>query len=272
MGLLEALHESCIRVGSDAADKVAVLREIAGLAKESPVLSQVDENAIYEALSSREEIHSTGFGHGIAIPHCAFDKIESFIVGILVHARGVAFDSLDGKPTHIFAFIIGPMSKRNEHIRLLSEISRVLHDEDTVKQLLAAGGPAAVRERFLQPVAGQPDRKGQTETDRSLFHVAIQDEEKFDDILQVFSEMDECSVSVVEANDVTQYLHALPLFAGFLSDKRKGYHRIIIATVRKSLANEALRQITMVTGDLDAASGVMVAMQELSFCSGSLNY
>ncbi|MBD3314628.1 MAG: hypothetical protein GF344_02465 [Chitinivibrionales bacterium] len=104
-----------------------------------------------------------------------------------------------------------------------------------------------------------------------MLHIFVQIRDKFEDLLQIFSEIDDCSASVVEAADVGYYLNALPLFAGFLSDERKGYNRLIIAVVTKGLANEVIRRITTTVGDVDATTGVMVTVQEMAYCAGSLN-
>jgi PTS system nitrogen regulatory IIA component len=61
-------------------------------------------------LQQRERIGTTGFGGGIAIPHCSLDDIEEFVVGLLIVSDGVDFESLDGKKTTTFFFIIGPKS------------------------------------------------------------------------------------------------------------------------------------------------------------------
>ena len=129
MSLLESLYPECIQIGSKAVDKDGVLWEIAGLAKNNPALAAYSEGELYDALEEREKIGSTGFGEGVAIPHCSLDRLSEFVVGVLIIPGGVEFKSLDGKKTAVFFFIIGPRRERNRHIQLLSSISKLLQQK-----------------------------------------------------------------------------------------------------------------------------------------------
>jgi PTS system nitrogen regulatory IIA component len=270
MTLLEVLREECIAIDRGPAGKEDILRLIAQKARQCSALREIAEQTIYDALNEREAVGTTGFGNGIAIPHCALEGIERFVVGIIVVPDGAAFDALDEKPVRVFVYIVGPAQKRNEHIHLLSSISRALSDEGAIAELLSATSPAAVRENFLRHTIDTLDTGDKTE--RSLFHVFLQDRDLLNEVLQVFYEIDGSSVSVLEANDASYFLHSLPLFSGFLSEKKKGYHKIIIATVRRALANETLRRLGAACGDPDQRSGVLVTVQDLVYCAGNLDF
>jgi len=270
MSLFEALREECILIKHGVYDKASTLKEIAKLAKKSSILRDIDEETIYRELNEREKHGTTGFGKGIAIPHCVIQGIDKFVVGILSCPDGVDFKALDGKPVKILVFIVGPSANRNQYIHLLSAVSRVLNNETTVKELLSTDNPSSLRESFLSHVVCDDRAKDQTE--RALFHLFIQDESKFEGLLQIFAEIEGCSISVIEANDASYYLSTLPMFSGFLSEYKKGYNRIIVATTKKALTNEILRQISMVTGGLHENVGIMVTVQDVLFHSGSLNY
>jgi PTS system nitrogen regulatory IIA component len=269
MDLSGILAEECVQIGTQAADKKSILQEVARLAKKSPVLSDVSEEAILQALNERESLGSTGFGEGIAIPHCVLDGISQFVVGLLVVSDGVNFESLDGDPAKFFVFIIGPSSERNNHIRVLATVSQVLRIPGAKEELLAEKCPVTIRESFLRYSRDEVDTKGHSES--CIFHVFVQDEHKFYDVLQVFSMMESCSVSVVEAKDATEFLHKLPLFSNFWSEQRQGFNRIISATVKKSLSNDTIRQINDIAGGLDKQAGIMVTVQDLFYAGGSLN-
>ena len=95
MSLFNVLRPEAIQAGTSATTKEALLHEIAVLAKKSPCLKNLSENDIYEGLSKRESLGSTGFGDGIAIPHCRLDGIDEFVVGIITSPQGIEFDALD---------------------------------------------------------------------------------------------------------------------------------------------------------------------------------
>ena len=125
--LIDSLNRQCVMIGTQASTKDELLKECARCMKNSPNLETIAEDEIYSALKKREKLGSTGFGNAIAIPHCSFDSIDTFTIGTVTHADGIDFDSLDGKPTSCFVIIVGPSSKKNEHIHLLSRVSRILN-------------------------------------------------------------------------------------------------------------------------------------------------
>lgn len=268
MALTEALTPQCVAVGCSATSKDAVLAELATLMCASPTLAGHSPTQVAEELSRREAIASTGFTDGVAIPHCRLDKLDGFVVGLLTHPDGIDFGSLDSRPAHMFACIVGPADKRNEHVRLLSGISRVLSNPATVAELLAAPNAEVLHETFLRHAADRIE--SDDETTGSLFHVFVQKEELFEGILRVFSEIPGCSPTVLEAHDASEYLHRLPLFAGLWSEDRRGYHRVIMAVVGRDMANETLRRIRTSVGELKKRSGVAVTVQDLVYFAGNL--
>lgn len=269
MDLSEILREECIQIGTDAKSKVSVLETIADLATKCKPLSLMSPETVLGALKERENLGSTGFGNGVAIPHCALDKSSEFVVGILIVPNGVEFDSLDGNPTRVLVFIIGPSAERNKHISVLAAVSQVLRIPGAVNEILAAKDPAIARECFLRYSLDEVESGEQTET--CLFHVFVQNDEKFYEILQVFSAMETCPVSVVEAKDASAYLHDIPLFRSLWSNEPKGECKILTAVVRKYLANDTIRQINDIAGGLDKVPGVIVAVQDIFYGAGTLN-
>ena len=268
-----SFRPECIQVGSDARNKAEVLGDIAHLAKKSKVLSKMPEKRILDALREREQVGTTGFGGGIAIPHCALDDIDEFVVGLLIAPEGIDFESLDGKKTTTFFFIVGPKSQRNRHIQLLSAISKILKDPDVIQRFLEAFDERQVRqiveELFrLVDVGVVPGQQ----KDRCLFQVFVQREECFEDLLQVFSAAVDGSIAVLETNPAGYYLHRLPLFAAYWTESQKGFCRLILAVVEKDLCNDVVRRIHTVVEDVEDNPGVLITVQELFYSSGSLEF
>ena len=81
MNLDEMLRKECIGIDVDLADKQEALAAIARLAKRHEGLAEIDESAILKKLEEREELGSTGFGKGIAIPHCRMGDSGNFWSG-----------------------------------------------------------------------------------------------------------------------------------------------------------------------------------------------
>ena len=273
MSLFKSFRPECIQVGSEARNKSEVLADLARLAKKSKVLEKVPEKRILDALQAREQVGTTGFGGGIAIPHCALEDIDEFVVGLLIAPEGIDFESLDRKKTTTFFFIVGPKSQRNRHIQLLSAISKVLKDPDVIQRFLEAFDEKNVRqivEELFRLVDGgitPGQQKG-----RCLFHVFVQREECFEDLLQVFSAAVDGSIAVLETNPAGYYLHRMPLFAAYWSESQKGFCRLILAVVDKDLCNDVIRRIHTVVEDVENNPGVLITVQELFYSSGSLEF
>lgn len=266
--LLNVLRPECVAAGITLSDKSSALIQIAHIAKKSPVLKDVPEKDIVKGLEQREALGSTGFKGGIAIPHCRLGSVPDFVVGLISVPRGVDFDALDGERVKLIAFIIGPARESDEHIHLLSGISQVLNIPGAVKEMVAKPSSEALRESFLRRVRDEVDEG--KDTGRHIFHVFVQNEDLFRNILQVFGGMESSSAVVLDAENTIAYLSKLPLFAGFWADQPRSFSRVIIALVTKRMTNETIRRIERITGPLKNCADVLVTVQNLFYGAGSL--
>lgn len=81
---------------------------------------------IYNALIAREKYGTTGFGNGIAIPHCRL-KFCKKPIGVLVKLKTpIDFDALDHQPVDLVFFLIVPEAAHDEHLNLLAQVASVL--------------------------------------------------------------------------------------------------------------------------------------------------
>ena len=268
MTLLGVLRLECIAAGMELKDKPDALRKVARIAKKNKAFDSVSEEQITRALEEREKMGSTGFGKGIAIPHCRLKEISEFVVGVITSPDGVDFEALDGEKVHVIVFIIGPDRESNEHIRLLSVISRTLRIPGMLDEVLAQNNPQSIYESVLRYSRDQVKTKDRKE--KQLCHVFVQDEDIFKDILQIFTSMETNSIAVIEANNTREYLATMPLFAGFWSDSHLGVNRIIAAVIDKSMTNETLRAIESITGNIENRTDIMVIVQDVFYTAGSL--
>lgn len=135
MTLMEILSGSSVIVGLKGQDKQEILQEIVEAVDEQKI---TDREKVLEAVRQREEIMSTGIGHGIAIPHGKSEYVKE-LGGVLgIKREGVDFDSLDGKSTFIFFLLVSPLDVSGPHIKALARISRLLKGEDFRKRLIDA--------------------------------------------------------------------------------------------------------------------------------------
>ena len=141
-----------------APDRIALLVEPGGrdavLDTAARLLADGSANitaAIAAALREREQLGSTGIGHGIAIPHArtnAFDRAR----GVFLRLRDpVEFDASDGQPVDLVFAMAVPRHFNREHLQILSDLALHFSDPAFRADLRGAGDIVALRRRLLTP-------------------------------------------------------------------------------------------------------------------------
>lgn len=116
--------------------KKRVLEQIAKLVARD--LPDLDNQDIFESLVSREKLGSTGFGNGIAIPHCRLTGCNSPISAVLRLDAPVDFDAIDGAPVDLLFVLLVPEAATDEHLELLRQIASMLDRGDVRERLRQA--------------------------------------------------------------------------------------------------------------------------------------
>ncbi len=118
-----------------AVTKEGVIREMVEGLRNAGQFRGADPEDIIRAILKRELLGSTGIGRGVAIPHTKHTTADKLIGTIAISPDGVAFDSLDGEPVHVFVLLISPQDRPGDHLRALENVSRCLRDDGFVKSL-----------------------------------------------------------------------------------------------------------------------------------------
>ena len=95
-----------------------------------------DVGRFKSALLKRDAIMSTGIGYGVAIPHVKMPGIDTFFITMGIHKRGVDWDSLDNKPTHLIFLIAGPDNQQERYLRILARLTLVIKNPERRKRLI----------------------------------------------------------------------------------------------------------------------------------------
>jgi PTS system nitrogen regulatory IIA component len=135
MKILDVLHKDTIIANLQARDKKGVLEE---LVVPVSVHTGIAARNLVRVLMERERLGSTGIGGGIGIPHGKIESLADLVLGVGISRQGVDFESLDGRPTHIFFLLMTPENSAGLHLKVLARISRILKDETFKEKLLAA--------------------------------------------------------------------------------------------------------------------------------------
>jgi nitrogen PTS system EIIA component len=140
MKITEILSPEMVVPELKGGDKATVLKELA--ARLCAKYKEIQIGDLVAVLEERERLGSTAIGDGIAIPHGKLAGVKG-ILGIFGrHPAGVDFDSLDGKPTHLFFLLVAPEDSSSLHLKALARVSRLLKDQPFREHLLKASDPA----------------------------------------------------------------------------------------------------------------------------------
>jgi len=149
MKISEHISEKTIKMDLVSKKKDDVIVELVDLVMQSEEIT--DRERILKAVIEREKLCSTGFEHGVAIPHPR--QGQPGIVNNLVTAfgrskGGIDFEALDGEPVYLFFLLAAPSDQ--EHLRALARLSRMLKDEGFRSKLLSAKAPGDVLKTFVE--------------------------------------------------------------------------------------------------------------------------
>ena len=135
MKILEVLQMEAILEDLISTDKKGILEElVAPVAK----VANVSEEGLVKVLLDRERLGSTGIGGGVGIPHGKLKNLDNIVLGFGLSRNGVDFESMDGKPTHVFFLLVTPENSTGLHLKMLARISRLLKDESFKERLINA--------------------------------------------------------------------------------------------------------------------------------------
>ncbi|MGE0282198.1 MAG: PTS sugar transporter subunit IIA [Rhodospirillaceae bacterium] len=124
----DVLERHHVIPGLNAPDKRALLEE---LARRAALALKIDENEIHAALQAREQLGSTGVGHGIAIPHARIAGLAQPF-GLFVRLEpAIDFSAIDGQFVDLVFLLLTPGQASASHLSALAAISRRLRDAGT---------------------------------------------------------------------------------------------------------------------------------------------
>ena len=116
--------------------KKRVLETIANLiGREVP---EMDSQTVFESLVAREKLGSTGFGNGIAIPHCRLSNCAAPVSAVIHLDAPVEFDAIDGAPVDLLFVLLVPQAATDEHLELLRQIASMLDRAEVRDRLRSA--------------------------------------------------------------------------------------------------------------------------------------
>jgi PTS system nitrogen regulatory IIA component len=138
MKIIELLTQESILPDMQSPNKKGALEELAKTLVPGP--DGLELSKVMEVLLDRERLGSTGIGDNIAIPHGKLPQLTQLVLSFGRSLKGVDFDSMDGKPSHLFFMLLAPTNSAGLHLKALAKISRMLMSQAFRDNLMKAQG------------------------------------------------------------------------------------------------------------------------------------
>ena len=135
MQLSDFLDFDAIKTGLPGGSKKALLQQLANLAAQR---LDLDSSAIVASITEREQLGSTGFGHGVAIPHGKIDGLKQIYCLFARLAEPLDYKAIDGRHVDLVFLLLSPPEAGAEHLKALAAISRVTRNAATLEKMRGA--------------------------------------------------------------------------------------------------------------------------------------
>ncbi|MDA3957084.1 PTS sugar transporter subunit IIA [Oceanispirochaeta sp.] len=128
VSIYSLLYPECVLLHPKAEEKADLIKlMIDSLEKAGRT---IDKEQLFKDVMERERLSSTGLDYGCAIPHAQSEALEETVMAAALLEKGVDFNSPDGNPAQLVFLIAGPKNQAGHHLKLLSKMSRILHDNE----------------------------------------------------------------------------------------------------------------------------------------------
>ena len=149
MEVADFLNPEDVVAGLGSANKAQLLRE---LARRAGSAVKIESQMILEALQAREELGSTGVGHGIAVPHARIKAIPRLFGLFTCLDKAIDFAAIDEQPVDLVFLLLIPWEAGSEHLAALAAVSRRLRNKDVTRELRAQTNPR----KLFETLTGSP--------------------------------------------------------------------------------------------------------------------
>ncbi|MCH6267475.1 PTS fructose transporter subunit IIABC [Neobacillus citreus] len=136
MKITELLTIDTILLNIDGKQKEEAIDQLVDVLQKAGKIT--NQNDFKSAILKREGQSTTGIGDGIAIPHAKTAAVKEAAIAFGKSVTGVDYESLDGKPAHLFFMIAAPEGANNTHLEALARLSGLLMKAEVRYELLKA--------------------------------------------------------------------------------------------------------------------------------------
>lgn len=147
MKVTDVLLPNLTRAQLDGRSKKTTLELIANLFTEQ--LADIDGDSLFTNFVARERLGSTGFGDGVAIPHCRLPGVRRIHAALVSLSEPIDFDAADDQPVDLIFALVVPEEKNDEHLTTLAAIAALLSDAQTRSLLRSCNDSAQLYQQAI---------------------------------------------------------------------------------------------------------------------------
>lgn len=129
MKLRDIVITNAIIPDLNATERDEAIAEIIDALVASSALSPELRDEFIKAIIKREKRGSTGFGHGVAVPHVKHSAISRMAVAVGISRAGIDFNALDKQPVYSIFLLLSPEDKPEDHLDAMEAIFGNLSQE-----------------------------------------------------------------------------------------------------------------------------------------------
>lgn len=126
MRLSDLLKAETITVTLGQKSKQGIIEELLDLMMGTGKIS--NRSKALKAVLEREALMSTGLEKGVAVPHAKTAVATELVMSLGISKEGVEFEAADGKPSHLFFFLLAPEAAAGPNVQVLGQIARLTSD------------------------------------------------------------------------------------------------------------------------------------------------
>jgi len=135
MKISEILTTDGIVLLSDTPSKRQLLQDLTTMAA---AVSGIEARTLFDVVLERENLGSTGFGKGIALPHARIPGLKK-VTGVFAKLKNaVDFGAADNNPVDLVFLLLSPENSGADHLTALAQISRIIKDDTSCKKIRSA--------------------------------------------------------------------------------------------------------------------------------------
>ena len=135
MKLMDIIVKDAIIPKLKATNRDGVITEMVDALVTSGCISEDQREEFTKSIIRRENKGSTGFGHGVAVPHVKHADIKTMHIAIGNSSEGVDFKALDREPVYSIVLLLSPEDQPENHLDAMEAIFSSL-SQDTFRRFL----------------------------------------------------------------------------------------------------------------------------------------